>query len=77
MPYGMWLLITGEKILFNRQYLPIYVEIKRYDNVIDELFFYDDGNQPWDNIKDFKIYKQKLEDAGILPILQIPMETKS
>ncbi|CAB4222470.1 hypothetical protein UFOVP1655_109 [uncultured Caudovirales phage] len=74
MPYTMKKIEGNMYLPLNRDYLPLgystfhtepvdyedysHMAINKNDfNLIDE-YFYDDGCKPWDNIKNFKAYKQ-------------------
>lgn len=66
----------NEYLFFNREYKPLYlfgympwadysdfknISFSSKEKIDDHLFFYDDSNQPWKNLKNLKLYISKLK----------------
>lgn len=66
-PYGMWLLYSGKKVLFNRNYEPLPDKAEWLLDIdkTDEVHFYDDSSAPWQSVRKYMIYQDILKDYGI------------
>jgi len=77
MPYTITKLKSGNIIFLNRGYKPIglayetckpLINYEEYENVSfkmepeKELYFYNDGNTPWENRKNLNAYLEKIKD---------------
>jgi hypothetical protein len=63
LPYGIWKCADGREVLFNRNYKPMWErslaqswDAKRANpdewvSFVDQQWFFNDGNPPWDNAK--------------------------
>jgi len=63
LPYGKWTLEDRSEILFNRKYIPLGSENKKYDNIVHSktIYFYDDATCPWDSKESYTKYMNKLQ----------------
>lgn len=81
VPYGVWTEADGAKVLFSRNYKPLWrlrdghaperVFPWLWIQNVEQSFFWRDGNTPWSNPETYKGEMARLEAFGIraLPIL--------
>ena len=76
LPYGIWRCSDGTEVLFSRRYKPLWsrspggavvamVGNEWVENIVDERWFYDDRNQPWDDPATYQRCLQVLKDFGV------------
>ena len=75
LPYGMWTCADGRKVLFNRNYKPIWqdhpngaaevADINEWVPYIKQEYFFDDRNPPWDDVTSEHRCRQILTSWGV------------
>jgi hypothetical protein len=81
LAYGAWIEAGGSKVLFSRDYCPLWrifadgriedVEPWRHINFVEQAFFWNGSTAPWHHPRDLAKAEARLEDFGItnLPLL--------
>ncbi len=76
LAYGVWTEADGTRVLFSRDYFPLWRVSPHGDVVADDPWrwvpfveqgwFWDDGDMPWRSQKKARVVDQKMEDLGVV-----------